>query len=398
MLIVFWSCVAALAWVFVFYPVLTLLRGRLTGRPCLEGDIEPRVSVLVIAYNEADSIVARIRNLLSQDYPQDRLQIVVASDGSDDGTVQLAQQFESERVSVLNLPRRGKIPTLNDAVQVATGEVLVMTDANSHFRPDTLRQLLRPLADPAVGGVAGNQVYARSLDAALNAQGECWYWNLDRLLKRAQSQAGSVISATGAIYAIRRKLVPTVPSAVTDDFYISTSVLAGGQRLVFAPAAVAIEPVAARRGAEFARKVRVMTRGFRALWLRRDLFNPRRTGVLSLDLLTWKLMKRLLAIPLALLLLSTAVLAMESLVFRWILAAELCGLLLAGVGLLAGGSRLGRSKVFAIPAYLCMANAAAVVALVNAVRGRRIDRWEPQRPESPPASTGEPAAMEVARS
>ena len=379
MLVVFWIGLAVLAWVLVLYPALSVFRGWLLRRPYHSDDQHtPSVSILIAAYNEENAIGDRLRNLLSQDYPRELLQIVVASDGSSDRTVEIAREFVNEGIRVLDLPRAGKIPAVNAAMSYLDGEILVMTDANSQFNDDAIRQLVKSFADQSVGGVAGNQVYARDDSGA---DGEHSYWNLDRMLKLQQSKAGSVISATGAIYAMRRSLVQTIPSAVTDDFYLSTGVLDAGQRLVFNESAIAVEPVAPRNSAEFARKVRVMTRGFRSLWMRKSLMNPFRTGFYAVDLISYKLLKRLLAIPLVAILISSCVLAGESALFWWLAMVQIVGYAVALASTLLSGTPLGRIKPVRIAAYLVMTNTAALIAILNSVSGRQIDRWEPQRQE-----------------
>lgn len=380
MLIVFWIGVSLLLWAFVMYPTLTLLRGMVLRRPHQSDDqYTPSVSVLVAAYNEEDAIGDRLRNLLAQDYPQQLLQLVVASDGSSDRTVEIAREFETEGVEVLDLPRAGKIPAVNAAMQYLNGDILVMTDANSDFKSDAIRQLVKSFADPTIGGVAGNQVYAKDKTAA---DGEHAYWNLDRALKLQQSRAGSVISATGAIYAMRKSLVQTIPSAVTDDFFLSTGVIEAGKRLVFNEAAIAVEPVAPKGSAEFARKVRVMTRGFRSLWMRKSLMNPLRTGYYAIDLISYKLLKRLLALPLLAILISSCWLARTSELFWWLAIGQTAVYAVALISTLLAKTALGRLKPIQIAAYLVMTNTAALIAIMNSLRGRQIDRWEPQRQEA----------------
>ena len=205
----FWGSAGLLLYTYVGFPALVLLRGALARRPYLTADVTPDVTVVVAVHNEAEVIGEKIDNLLALDYPPEGLAIVIASDGSDDGTDEIVRARSGRRLRLLSLPRAGKARALNAAVTEAGGEVLVFTDANSIFRPDAVRALVRPLADPAVGGVAGNQVYLSSTSNDASDVGEQGYWNFDRMLKVAQSRAGSVTGATGAIYAIRRELVRT---------------------------------------------------------------------------------------------------------------------------------------------------------------------------------------------
>jgi cellulose synthase/poly-beta-1,6-N-acetylglucosamine synthase-like glycosyltransferase len=377
--VIFFVASGLVGYTYALFPGLVLLRARLRPRPHVSAPITPPVSVIVAARNEARSIGAKLDNLLNLDYPQDRLQVVVAADGCDDGTDAAAHARGDGRVRVLSLPRVGKASALNAAVGVATGEILVFSDANSLYARDAVRALVAPFADPDVGAVAGDQRYLADHAEAAVAAGERLYWDLDRAIKRAESRGGNAVSATGAIYAVRRALFSRVPPGVTDDFATSTAVIAHGKRLVFAPEAIAFEPVARSGGDEFARKVRVMTRGLNAVVARHELLDPRRYGFYALQLLSHKVLRRLMALPLAALALTAAVEARRSRAFRALAAAQgvLYGLGTAGLLLRRGGG--WRSRVVALPAYFCLVNGASLAALWNVVRRREIDRWEPRR-------------------
>ena len=263
----------------------------------------------------------------------------------------------------------------------ACGEVLVFSDANSVFAANALLALVRPFADPNVGGVAGDQRYVADPEFDAAGSGEQGYWDFDRTMKRAESLADNVISATGAIYAVRAALVGPVPEGVTDDFYTSTGVIARGFRLVFAPDAVAFEPVARSAGLEFGRKVRVITRGLRAVVLRRALLDPRAHGVYSAQLFAHKVLRRLMVFPLAAIALTSPLLWRRGTVYRAATLAQTGLYGLGALGLALADKPLGRRKLLALPAFFCFVNAAALRAAWNLARGRRIDRWEPRRAE-----------------
>ncbi len=386
--VLFWLAVGLLAYTYVGFALLVLARGFAFPRPYRRAEVTPSVSMVIAAHNEAPGIGAKIENLLALDYPDDLLEIVIASDGSDDGTDAIVDRFRDRpgrQVRLLSLPRGGKAATLTAAVATTSGEILAFSDANSIFAPDSIRELARPFADPDVGGVAGDQRYLSEGDADGIAKGEQSYWSFDRLLKEAESRSGSVISATGAIYAIRRVHFAPVRPDVTDDFYVSTGVVAGGRRLVFAPAAVAYEPVAASGGHEFGRKVRIMTRGFRGVIARRALLNPFRHGFYSVQLFSHKVLRRLMVVPLALLLVTSALRFDDGLAYQALTIVQIVLYALGITGLLAAGTRLGRLKPVAVPAFFCLVNAASVCAVWNILRGNRIDRWEPRRADG---STG----------
>lgn len=394
-LITFWSSVALIVYTYAVFPILVYLRGRLFRRSYKSADITPRVSMIIAAHNEARSIGAKIDNILSLDYPRGLLEVVVASDGSNDGTDAIVRGYADHGVKVLSLPRQGKAPALNAAVVASSGEILVFSDANSMYAPDAIRALVRPFADAEVGGVAGNQCYISERQAGASSAGEHSYWNFDRKLKQSQSQAGNAISATGAIYAIRRSLFRSVPPGVTDDFVTSTSIIAQGYRLVFAPDAIAYEPVAKSSGVEFGRKVRVITRGLRGVFVMRELLNPFRYGFYAFQLFSHKVLRRLVALPLLILFAVSPLLWRRGPFYQAATLLQLAFYGCAAVGGLLSQTRLGRSKLCTIPFFFSMVNMASLVAAWNMIRGHRIDFWEPQRqsdavpPGDQPASAPE---------
>ena len=373
----FWLLSAVIGWTYVGFPLVVLGRGRWSRRPVRAGDITPSVSVVIAAHNEAGVIGQRIENVLGLDYPADRLEVIVASDGSTDATVAIASAVTSDRARVLDMGRVGKADALNAAVAEATGDILVFSDANSEFASDAVLRLIRPFADPTVGGVAGDQRYALTIGDASADAGERQYWDIDRRLKRAESAAGNVISATGAIYAIRRELFQPVAAGVTDDFFTSTAVIVQGRRLVFADDAVAYEPVARDDRAEFGRKVRVMTRGLRGVILRRALLDPRRSGFYAVQLATHKVLRRVMVFPLIGLAVLSPTLWPQGAIYRLATLAQGAAYALATLGLLLADRPIGRRKWLAIPAFFVSANVAAMQAVANVVSGRRIDRWDP---------------------
>jgi cellulose synthase/poly-beta-1,6-N-acetylglucosamine synthase-like glycosyltransferase len=165
-LMLFWGAAALIVYTYVLFPALVFLRGLLFRRPYKTAEITPYVSMIIAAHNEAASIGAKLDNILSLDYPHDRLEVVVASDGSNDGTDTIVRGYAARGVKLLSLPRQGKAPALNAAVAASAGEILVFSDANSMYAPSAIRALVQPFADPEVGGVAGNQCYLPKQAAA----------------------------------------------------------------------------------------------------------------------------------------------------------------------------------------------------------------------------------------
>jgi cellulose synthase/poly-beta-1,6-N-acetylglucosamine synthase-like glycosyltransferase len=382
-MIAFWVALALIVYTYIVFPVVLFLRGLFSRRPFHSAEITPQVSMIVAAYNEAQSIGQKLENALSLDYPKDRLELIIASDGSDDGTNDIVLGYAEQGVTLLALPRLGKIGALNRAVEAATGEILVFSDANSIFSSDALRTLMKPFADPEVGGVAGNQCYLAEDQGRSAGTSERLYWGLDRKLKSLQSSAGNAISATGAIYAIRRSLYRPVPPGVTDDFVISTGVIVQGYRLVFVPDAIAYEPVAESSQLEFGRKVRVITQGLRGVLVMRELLNPFRHGFYAIQLFSHKVLRRLMFAPFLVLLLANLFLWDETeLFYRLVLLAQVVFYGCALAGMVLARRKIGQLRIFTIPYYFCMVYLAALVATWNVIRGRQITSWRTQRQEA----------------
>ena len=264
MAIVFWSALAILVYAHVGYPLILRLVSVSAGRKgtIVDGSAPvaghvPSVSLIVPAYNEESVLAAKLENALAIDYPVERLEILVASDGSSDGTVEIARSFESRGVRVLAFPqRRGKTAVLNDAVHEAAGDVLCLCDANVMFRPDALKRLVTRLDDPKVGAVSGD-VRLASEESSFG-EGESTYFGIERTVQMAESRIGSMMGVDGGMYIVRRELFqPLPPDTIVDDFVVSMRVIRQGKRVVYEPTAIATENATATARQEFRRRVRL---------------------------------------------------------------------------------------------------------------------------------------------
>lgn len=380
-LFIFWTAVFLIVYTYIGFPLLVVLRGLLWGRPFKDEELTnlPVVSIVISAYNEAKCIAAKLDNILTMEYPRDRLEVVVASDGSTDGTDAIVERYKALGVKLLSLPRIGKAAALNAAVNASSGEIQVFSDANSMYKADAIRELVRPLADPEVGGVAGNQIYKTEVSGGSSGDGERVYWNFDRMLKQFQGKSGNTLAATGAIYAIRRSLFQPIPDGVSDDLFTSTGVIVQGYRLVFAPEAIAYEPIAATSQVEFGRKVRVIMRSWKAFHFRRALLNPFRYRFYAIQFFSHKILRYLVVFPLLILFLISPFLWRAGFIYQMATIAQVAFYSCALLGLLLNETRIGRKKILTIPFYFCMVNAASLVAIMNVLRGRQVKQWEPQR-------------------
>ncbi len=376
----FWCSVALILYTYLGFPLLLWLRATLRPRPVRSAgaDWTPTVSLIVAAYNEASVVQAKLANTRALDYPAGSFELIFASDGSDDDTVALAREQAGATETVLDLPRRGKNATLNEAVAASKGEILVFTDADSMLTPDTLRNIVAPFADPEVGGVGGDFRYTASDDPT--GTGERAYWGYDRMLKQLQSRGGNMTVATGQLYAIRREHFRPAPDGVVDDFHTSVQPIVDGKRLVFEPGAVASGPIAETEGLEFRRKIRVSTRGLRCLWFCRGLFNPFRHGFYALQLASHKLFRWTLGPPIVLAFVSALFLWDHGTIYRLAVVGQLALHAAALGGFALHRTALGKTKLLRLPFYFDMVNLATTVAAFNLLTGRqKHTAWVPQR-------------------
>lgn len=370
------ASLALVAWVYAGYPLALAVLGRLRPRPRRRAPLELPLSVIVAAHDEVDVIADKVANVLASDYPAELLELIVASDGSDDGTVDAARRAGA--TLVLDLPRIGKLSALNRAVQAASGEILVFTDADSMFEPATLRRLVSNFADEQVGGVAANLVRSVAQDGRPVARGEGLYWRYERLLKRLEDRIGSVVSASGHLYAVRRSLfTPSAQTAGTDDFLISSAVVRQHRRLAFDEQAVVLVATPEEGGTELRRKVRVMNRGLRSALALGDGLLPTRTGLYAIEVVFHKLLRRFVGFFLIALLASSVALALADPIWWLVLGPQLVFYALATAGGLLAGTPWGRLKPLWIPYFFCLANGAAALAVLSLLAGVRFERWEP---------------------
>ncbi|HEX6096850.1 MAG TPA: glycosyltransferase family 2 protein [Thermoanaerobaculia bacterium] len=394
--VVFWICLAVCVYVYFGYPALLWILSRLRTRPVRAGDVTPRVTFVIAAYNEEKVIAEKIENSLSLDYPGDRIEVLVVSNGSTDRTDEIVAGHPDPRVRLLALPRPGKMQALNEGAKVATGEILVFTDADFLLDRHTLRLMASKFADPEVGGVCGarNTNVRREGDAT--GEGEGLYARWDKWQKTLESRIGSVFAADGLLYAIRRELyVPIDAVHAADDIYISTRIPLQGYRLLFEPDATAYERAGVHAEQEFGRRVRVTNHSVRGLLtLRSHLFTH---GFYSLELLSHKLVRHMIPFFLIPLFAASAMLATRAPIYAVVFAGQVLVYGLAVVGWALRNRRIGRAKPFYVPYYFCFVNAAALFGLLSILRGSRVTAWAPRGGDALPSApeSSDPAPRSI---
>lgn len=383
--IAFWSAVGLVGYTYAGYPLLIAALARLRRPRPVDREHTPNLTLVIAAYNEEAVIATKLEQSLALDYPADRLQIIVAADGSDDRTVEIASGFAGRGVVVLHRPQRaGKLAAITRAVAAATGDVVVFSDANNRYEPDALREMAAPFADPRVGAVSGRKVVVD--DDALGYS-EGLYWRYESMIKRWETRFGSTVGVNGEIIAVRRHLFATAPAGIiNDDTWLARLVLRGGHRIAYAERAVSVERVSADAAAEQARRSRMVAGQLQVL-LRARTELPWRRPVITWQLISHKLLRPLVPLWMAVALgASIAALAAPgsghgigavlTLAAPWnyaAAAAQAAFYLLA----LAGGRVSGvLGKVAYLPRFLWDSNVAAVRGMARLISGRQTVLWE----------------------
>ncbi len=359
------------AFAYFGYPLVIWLRARTHALPIAARDWEPSVDVLVVAYNAAAELAAKLQNLASLDYPRERITIHIASDGSSDDTIAIAEAA-GVRVHAF-AERRGKSACLGDVLPRLTGEIVVLMDVRQRLEADAVRALLRPLADPTIGAVSGELMFERA-DAALRGfgGGVDIYWKYEKFIRRHEAISGSVVGVTGALYAIRRALAPTVPPGlILDDLWIPLAV-ARSARVVFANDAIAWDRVSEDPAREAQRKRRTLAGNFQIIERDPALLLPW-THPLGWRIWGHKWLR--LAVPwlLVIALLCNLALAGTSMLWTVLLAGQIALYALAIVGIAVPGT-LGILPVRIAATFVRM-NAYAVLGLLDFVRDRDAHLW-----------------------
>lgn len=376
-LLIFLTAGGLLAYVYVGYPGILWLASRLRSRPVHASPRWPTISIVVVAHNEEARIVRKVENLLSLDYPPERREIIVASDGSTDATAERVREMGG-RVRVMEFrTRRGKAAVFNTVLPSLSSEIVVLTDSRQRFERSALRAMTADFADPVVGAVTGELVLVEAngrTDGESTGEGSGLYWRYEKWIRAHESRVDSCIGVTGAISALRRSLFEPLPEdTILDDVLIPLRIIRRGYRVTFESGAVAYDGYAASPHDEFTRKVRTLAGNFQLFVRERWLLNPFRNP-LWIQTISHKVLR--LSIPLLLLAaLASNLLLLAQPVFQVTLVLQGLFYLMALAGALAPRLR-HRVRGFTVPFTICFLSWATVVAFIRFVQHRQSSAWD----------------------
>jgi len=374
-LFVFWFSFVLLAIGYILYSFFMIFISIFFVKRKYESNIFPSVSIIIPAYNEEKVIEKKIKNSLTIDYPQDKFEIIIVSDASDDKTDEIVRRYVSDRLKLIRQEtRRGKLSALNLGAKNAVGEILVFTDANSLIDKEAVSNIVMPYIDPKVGAVAGEQVI---LDEGGSAKGEGFYWRLEAKLKDAESRLGSVIGADGSIYSIRKELYPFFESLsiVMDDFVISTSVITKGYKLEYISSAKSYEGASSNLWVEFSRKARIFAGSAGSISLVKRLL----IKSFVFKLIFHKFIRWISPLFLITLFCSNIFLINYSIFYKALFLAQSIFYGLSLIGIIIEMAKLPQGKLTYFPLYFTLTNAAEIYGLFGMFTGKYKAAWEKLR-------------------
>ncbi|MGH9508340.1 MAG: glycosyltransferase family 2 protein [Terriglobales bacterium] len=373
MVATFWLSFAFLAYTFFGYPLLLWLLSLVRRQAHRRAEIFPTVSLIIAVHNEAVGIARKIENCLELDYPQNLIEILVASDCSQDATASIVRGFAGYRVQLVELPeRRGKHHAQMVARDKSRGEILVFSDCSIHLEPDALRKIVSNFADPAIGCVSSEDRVLTGMDAL---QGEGSYISLEMWLRRLESRVGSLVGASGSFFAARRELCSDWHPGQSSDFFIPLHTAERGLRTVVDPESVGQYGLTRSEKAEFQRKVRTIVHGLDVLFHHLRLLNPFRYGLFSWQLASHKLARWMSPFAAVVLLVASLFLWGTGPLYQ---AALVTQAVLYLTGLVALAVKLLESlRPFRVASFFLLGNAATLTAWLQFGLGERYVSWEP---------------------
>ncbi len=374
---IFWLLIALPLYSMIVYPLLIIVLSKLFPRHFLQEPHTPAVSLIISAYNEEEAIAVKLQNTLELDYPKDRLEIIVASDGSTDRTDEIVRGFADRGVTRLRFEGgMGKTAVLNAAVPHASGEVLIFSDATGMYSRNAVARMAVHFADPRVGCVSGRVGY--TYDKGLAARGFRVYQEYVLALRRAEGAFGSGFNASGSIHAVRASVFRPGPPDTFMDMADPLHTVLQGYSTTFEEEAVSFEKTRTRPQQEFNARLRIALRAWRFMTYAIPRLPLLRAPMYCFQVISHKFLRWSIGPSLALLLPINLVLLWEGPIYRWTFAAQAAYYLLTWLAFALG--RAGRAlPVLSGLVFFNSTNLAYVVSLFRFLQGKRMAQWVPPR-------------------
>jgi cellulose synthase/poly-beta-1,6-N-acetylglucosamine synthase-like glycosyltransferase len=374
----FYISLFVIFYVYIGYPLAAAALSRIIKRTVIKGNITPSVTILISAYNEEEAIGATIENKLALDYPAESIEVLVTSDGSTDRTDEIVSAFAHRNVRLLRQePRAGKTSALNKEVPLASGEIIVFSDANSIYAPDALKKLVSNFADPSVGYVTGKMIYADP-DGTPIGEGCSAYMKYENMLRSIETKLGSVVGVDGGIDAMRKSLYLPMNPDQLPDFVQPLKVVEQGYRVVYEPEALLWEHTLKDAGDEYRMRVRVSLRALWALYDMRKLLAPWRDLLFAWQLWSHKVLRYLCFVFLAVAYFSNALLIGKGVLFQSVFVMQNSAYIAAIMAPLLEDRGL-RSRILTFARYFLLLNVAAGHAFGKFIMGKKQVIWTPRK-------------------
>ena len=376
-LILFWFSLSVVVYTLFVYPLLAILLAALANRQVHKSRINPKVTIIIAAYNEEKVIASKIDQTLRLNYPTEQMDILIASDGSVDRTDEIVRSFESRGVRLVRVEGRvGKTITLNAAATLAKGEIVVFSDATGEYNLDAIQELVSNFADPEVGCVSGRVSYCYGADAA--SDGFRLYQRLAVFIRRAEGLFGSQTSASGSIHAVRRELFRPTPARCSPDIFNPLHTVIAGKRVVYENNAIAIEGSRNNFREEFRARVRMGSRAASSTCAIVRLLLASKNAVYFWQMISHKLLRWYLWMFLLLVLISSSILALNCQVYIYALQVQVMLYLAAGFGIVAERMGVRFPLVSAISLFF-IGNVAMAVGFAQCACGNTTGAWDTSR-------------------
>lgn len=378
--IIFWITLGLIIYAYGGYALSIFALSLFVRNPIkIKEGYEPFVTFLITAYNEEKDIAKKLENTLSLDYSQDKLEILVASDGSTDRTDQIVRDYSKKDSSIKLLRvegRVGKTETQNQAVKAAKGEIIIFSDATTDYKKDAIRKIVRNYADPAVGAVSGRYNYVTENGSAMGIAA-IFFWDYENFIKSCQTRIKTITGCCGCIYSVRKALYEPLRRDIISDLVEPLKILEKGYRIVFEKEAIAYETTTEHTSEEFKMRTRVITRGMNGMLYMHNLLNPFKYGFVAFQLLSHKVLRWLIPVLMILLFLSNAFL-LGHWFYNLVFILQVAFYLFALVGWFVDWYGK-KTKIFSMPLYFCVVNIASLISLFNIIKGEKKAVWETVR-------------------